>query len=101
MEAERALAQAQAEVEVATRNARAVAEAQMQLLEELEQFTPSPAPGPREVARWPEHAAGTRDELAQAMAEIAVAATQAMHLQPRIEFEAEQPKYTVRAVRGA
>ena len=99
VEAERALAQAQAEVEVATRNARAVAEAQLQLLEEIQQSSMPQTPGPRDAA-LAEYTAGLRDDLAHAMADIAVAATQAMHLQPRIEFASDaaaaEPKYTVR-----
>lgn len=75
-EAERALQQAQAEAEVATRNARAVAEAQMQLLGELREW--EAAPGPRDVA-IAEHTAAVRHDLAEAVAEIAAAATE---LQP-------------------
>lgn len=85
-EAERALQQAQAEAEVAARKAQAVAEAQMQLLAELEQWK-EPQPGPREVL-LAQQAAEARGELAHAVAEIAVAATSALHLEPRVEFAA-------------
>jgi hypothetical protein len=62
-EAERALEQAHAEAEVATRKA----EAQMQLLEELQQW---------------DDAADVRDDLAHAVADIALAATEMMEEQP-------------------
>lgn len=92
-EAERALEQAQAEAEVAARNAQAVAEAQMRLMEELKEWaTP---PGPRAVA-IAEHKAALRDDLAHAMADIAVAATELVE-QPLFMTEPSvAPALTVR-----
>lgn len=75
-EAERALEQAQAEVDMASRKAQAVAEAQMKLLEEMKEW--ESAPGPRDIA-VAEHTAAVRHDLAEAVADIAFAATE---LQP-------------------
>ena len=74
VEAERAIAQAQAEAEVAARTAAAVAEAQMKLLGELEQWRET-EPSPREAV-LAEVTAERRQDLADAMADIAQAATE-------------------------
>ena len=88
-EAERALLQAQAEAEVAARSAQAVADAQMRLLEEVKQMkaqAESVRPVAGEAAGKTESKA--RGDFASAMADIVEAATEAMHLRPRIEMAA-------------
>jgi uncharacterized RDD family membrane protein YckC len=74
-EAERALQQAQAEAEIAARNALAVAEAQQKLLTELDQWN---RPGPTQLLAEAE----VRDELAHALADIALGA-QELIAEPR------------------
>ena len=87
VEAERAIAQAQAEAEVAARTAAAVAEAQMKLLGEIEQWRETET-SPRE-AILAEVAAERRHHLADAMADIALAATELLAKpSPRIELVA-------------
>lgn len=86
-EAERALAQAQAEAEVAARNARAVADAQMELLEDIAEWNRSePAVqdrSPREQALAARQAE-LRDDLAHALADIALGARELIAEPPRL-----------------
>jgi uncharacterized RDD family membrane protein YckC len=88
-EAQRALAKAQAEAEIARRNAEAMAEAQMQLMAEMEQWDESRG-GPAVPAATHTHAETAQLEgaFAGAMADIAVAATESLHLKPRLERSA-------------
>jgi hypothetical protein len=85
MEAERALQQAQAEAEVAARNAKAVAEEQTKLLGELERWRQTES-SPRDAA-FAAVAAENRAELADALADIAQAATTMLRpAPPRIQL---------------
>ena len=101
-EAERAISQAQAEAEVAARSARAVAEVQMQLLEELDQFN-RPEPGPREEA-FAQQEAEARGELAHALADIAMGATELISEPPLltiVESPARSQTHAPEAARRA
>jgi uncharacterized RDD family membrane protein YckC len=86
-EAERALLQAQAEAEVARRKVRAVAEAQLQLLQEIEDWKEPPTP--REQA-LEQVRTETREELAHALADIAMGACELIQ-EPEIASREQEP----------